>query len=318
MSDELRRPEAELQLGVRLQKLIATAGVASRRAAETLMREGRVTVNGVVIATPGSRAHPDTDDIRVDGRRVSLGGTRRYVLLNKPRGVVTTRDDPQRRRTVMDLLSGVRESVYPVGRLDYDSDGLLLLTNDGDLAARLTHPRYGLERVYEARVRGVPDATALKRLARGVVLDGRRTGPAAASLVRVGRGLRGNQAVVRITITEGRKRQIRHMCEAIGHPVMRLRRVRIGPIQDKALRPGQFRDLTAGELTALRHAVASEASPVDRRASASPKATARQKANRRRPAAAAKAPASATASAGSRPKPRTRPANGGGKRRGRS
>ena len=183
MSDESRRFEAELPLGVRLQKLIATAGVASRRAAETLMREGRVTVNGTVVATPGSRANPETDDIRVDGRRVSLGGTRRYLLLNKPRGVVTTRDDPQRRRTVMDLLSGVRESVYPVGRLDYDSDGLLLLTNDGDLAARLTHPRHGLERVYEARVRGVPDATALKRLARGVMLDGRRTAPATASLV---------------------------------------------------------------------------------------------------------------------------------------
>ena len=250
--------------GVRLQKLIATAGVASRRAAETLMREGRVTVNGAVVATPGSRANPETDDIRVDGRRLSLGGPRRYLLLNKPRGVVTTRDDPQRRRTVMDLLSGVRESVYPVGRLDYDSEGLLLLTNDGDLAARLTHPRHGLERVYEARVRGVPDAAALKRLARGVMLDGWRTAPATASLVRAGRGLRGDQAVVQIIITEGRKRQVRHMCEAIGHPVMRLRRVRIGPIQDKALRPGGFRDLTPGEVIALRHAVASEAPPAVR------------------------------------------------------
>ena len=282
--------------GVRLQKLIATAGVASRRAAETLMREGRVTVNGTVVATLGARANPETDDIRVDGRRVSLGGTRRYLLLNKPRGVVTTRDDPQRRRTVMDLLSGVRESVYPVGRLDYDSDGLLLLTNDGDLAARLTHPRHGLERVYEAWVRGVPDATALKRLARGVMLDGRRTAPATVSLVRAGRGLHGNRAVVRIIITEGRKRQVRHMCEAIGHPVMRLRRVRIGPIQDKALRPGQLRDLTPGEVTALRHAVASEAPPADRSAP-----------NARSPSASAKA------TAGSRRRSRTRPANGGGK-----
>ena len=246
--------------GVRLQKLIAVAGVASRRAAETLMREGRVTVNGTVVSTLGARANPETDDIRVDGRRVSQGGKRRYLLLNKPRGVVTTRDDPQRRRTVMDLLSGVQESVYPVGRLDYDSEGLLLLTNDGDLAARLTHPRHGLERVYDARVRGVPDGMALKRLARGIVLDGRRTAPATASLVRAGRGLRGDQALVRITITEGRKRQVRQMCEAIGHPVMRLRRVRIGPIQDTALKPGQFRDLTAGEVTALRRAVADEAS----------------------------------------------------------
>ena len=286
MSDESRRFEAELPLGVRLQKLIATAGVASRRAAETLMREGRVTVNGTVVATPGSRANPETDDIRVDGRRVSLGGTRRYLLLNKPRGVVTTRDDPQRRRTVMDLLSGVRESVYPVGRLDYDSDGLLLLTNDGDLAARLTHPRHGLERVYEARVRGVPDATALKRLARGVMLDGRRTAPATASLVRAGRGLHGNQAVVRIIITEGRKRQVRHMCEAIGHPVMRLRRVRIGPIQDKALRPGQFRDLTPGEVTALRHAVGGLRESTTQRA---PKAQS-PKPKAKRPAARAQRP----------------------------
>ena len=245
--------------GVRLQKVIAAAGVASRRAAETLMREGRVTVNGAVVSVLGSRVDPETDDIRVDGRRVGPPGKRRYLLLNKPRGVVTTRDDPQRRRTVMDLLSGVRESVYPVGRLDYDSDGLLLLTNDGDLAARLTHPRHGLERVYEARVRGVPDAMALTRLARGVMLDGRRTAPATVSLVRAGRGLRGNQAVVRIIITEGRQRQARHMCQAIGHPVVRLRRVRIGPIRDTTLRLGQFRDLTPGEVTALRRAVSSEA-----------------------------------------------------------
>jgi len=243
--------------GVRLQKVIAAAGVASRRAAETFMREGRVTVNGAVVSTLGARADPEVDDIRVDGRRVGRVGRRKYLLLNKPRGVVTTRDDPQGRRTVMDLLSGVRESVYPVGRLDYDSEGLLILTNDGDLAARLTHPRHGLERVYEARVRGVPDASSLKRLARGMTLEGRRTAPATANLVRTGRGQRGDQAVVRITITEGRKRQVRRMCEAIGHLVVRLRRVRIGPIQDKALRLGQFRDLSPGEVTALRRAVAS-------------------------------------------------------------
>ena len=291
--------------GVRLQKLIAVAGVASRRAAEALMREGRVTVNGVVIATPGARANPEIDDIRVDGRRVGQGGKRRYLLLHKPRGVITTRDDPERRRTVMDLVQGVRESVYPVGRLDYDSEGLLLLTNDGDLAARLTHPRHGLERVYEARVRGVPDAAALKRLARGVVLDGRRTAPAAATLVRAGRGLHGNQAVVQLIITEGRKRQVRQMCEAIGHPVMRLRRVRIGPIQDKTLRPGQYRDLTPGEVTALRAAVASEAPATGPRSRPRPKGSTPDEGG----------------TAGSRRSSRTRPANEGGKpgpqRRGR-
>jgi 23S rRNA pseudouridine2605 synthase len=241
--------------GVRLQKVIASAGVASRRAAEGLMRDGRVTVNGAVVSTPGARANPEADDIRVDGRRVARVVQLRYLVLNKPRSVVTTRDDPQRRRTVMDLLTGVRESVYPVGRLDYDSEGLLLLTNDGDLAARLTHPRHGLERVYEARVRGVPDAGALKRLARGVVLDGRLTAPATTRLVQAGRGQQGDQAVVRIGITEGRKRQVRYMCEAIGHPVVRLRRVSIGPIEDKKLKPGMYRDLTPAEVAALRRAV---------------------------------------------------------------
>ena len=242
--------------GVRLQKIISAAGVASRRAAEALIREGRVTVDGVVVSRLGTRADPQVDDIRVDGRRVGAVRRRRYLLLNKPRGVVTTRDDPQRRPTVMDYLAGVRESVYPVGRLDYDSEGLLLLTNDGDLAARLTHPRHGIERVYEARVRGVPDAGALKRIARGVLLDGRRTAPAVAVLVSAGRGQRGDQALVRITITEGRTRQVRQMCEAVGHPVVRLRRVRIGPIQDQALQPGRFRDLAPREVAVLRRAVA--------------------------------------------------------------
>jgi pseudouridine synthase len=247
--------------GVRLQKLIAAAGIASRRAAESLMREGRVTVNGAVVSTPGAKADPAADDIRVDGRRVGAGGRRRYLLLNKPRGVVTTRDDPERRRTVMHLLSGVRDAVYPVGRLDYDSEGLLLLTNDGELAARLTHPRHRVERVYEARVRGVPDASALRRLAAGVEVSGRRTLPATASLVSAGRGRAGDQSLIRIGVTEGRKRQIRHMCESVGHPVVRLRRVAIGPLRDRTLRPGQFRDLTPAELAALRRAVGGEPPP---------------------------------------------------------
>ena len=241
--------------GVRLQKVLAVAGIASRRASETLMREGRVTVNGTVVSRLGTRADPEVDDIRVDGRRVGAVRRQRYLLLNKPRGVVTTRDDPQHRRTVMDHLSGVRESVYPVGRLDYDSEGLLLLTNDGDLAAHLTHPRHGIERVYEARVRGVPDGRALKRLASGVLLDRRRTAPARARLLRAGRGQRGDQAVLQLVITEGRKRQVRHMCEAVGHPVVRLRRVRIGPIEDPGLKPGRYRDLTSVEVAALRRAV---------------------------------------------------------------
>src|SRR5215475_10124017 len=145
------------------------------------MLEGRVTVNGATVRELGTKADP-ADDIRVDGRRIKIAARRRYVLLNKPRGYVTTRSDPQRRPTVVDLLGGVREYVYPVGRLDFDSEGLLLLTNDGDLAARLTHPRHGVPRVYEARVLGVPDAHDIDRLSRGVTIDGRPTGPADVSL----------------------------------------------------------------------------------------------------------------------------------------
>ncbi|MBI2833065.1 MAG: rRNA pseudouridine synthase [Acidobacteria bacterium] len=237
---------------LRLQKILSAAGVASRRGAEELIRQGRVSVNGVTVGELGTRADPDRDDIRVDGRRITTGSRRRYVLLNKPRGYVTTRRDPQGRPTVMDLLQGVREYLYPVGRLDSDSEGLLLLTNDGDLAARLTHPRHEVERTYHAIVRGVPDRRALDRLARGIVLDGRRTAPALVRLLEKF-GHRANAgAVLSITIREGRHRQVRRMCEAVGHPVRRLRRVRIGPIQDEYLQPGQWRDLKPGEIARLK------------------------------------------------------------------
>src|SRR5438477_8959708 len=159
----------------RLQKILSQAGIASRRASEQLMRDGRVTVNGDTIRELGSKADASRDDIRVDGRRIKVAAHHRYLLLNKPRGYMTTRSDPEQRPTVLDLLPGVTEYVYPVGRLDFDSEGLLLLTNDGDLAARLTHPRHGVARVYEARVLGVPDAHDLDRLARGVTIDGRPT-----------------------------------------------------------------------------------------------------------------------------------------------
>src|SRR3989442_11859594 len=161
----------------RLQKIISQAGIASRRASEQLMLDGRVSVNGVTVRELGTKADAARDDIRVDGRRVKLPERHRYLLLNKPKGYVTTRSDPQRRPTVIDLLHGVKDYVYPVGRLDYDSEGLLLLTNDGDLAARLTHPRHGVPRVYEARVLGVPDAHDLDRLGRGIVIGGGATKP---------------------------------------------------------------------------------------------------------------------------------------------
>src|SRR5437016_1777326 len=222
----------------RLQKLLSQAGVASRRASEQLMLEGRVTVNGTTVRELGTKADPG-DDIRVDGRRIKIASHRRYLLLNKPRGYMTTRSDPQRRPTVVDLLGGVREYVYPVGRLDFDSEGLLLLTNDGDLAARLTHPRHGVARVYEARVLGEPDEHDISRLAKGVSIEGRRTGP--AEVIALG------PSHLRITVREGRNRQVRKMCDPIGQPVQELRRVAVGPIRDPKLKVGYWRDLTPQE-----------------------------------------------------------------------
>jgi pseudouridine synthase len=263
---------------IRLQKILSQAGIASRRAAEKLIEEGRVSVNGHTIREMGVKADPAADDIRVDGRRLRAPERHRYILLNKPAGVITTRSDPQRRQTVVDLLNGVREYVYPVGRLDYDSEGLLILTNDGDLAARLTHPRHEVERTYEAYVSGTPDHGAIEQLRRGIPLDGRRTMPAEVKVLsrggaprkgapsEQGKGVpyeRGKGApndkrvngVMLITIREGRNRQVRRMCEAIGHPVRKLRRVRIGPITDRRLRPGEWRDLNLQEVRLLKSLV---------------------------------------------------------------
>jgi 23S rRNA pseudouridine2605 synthase len=235
---------------IRLQKILSQAGVASRRAAEVLIAEGRVTLNGEVVREMGTKANPASDDIRVDGRRIRSAERLRYILLYKPAGYVTTRSDPQRRRTVLDLLPGVKEYVYPVGRLDYDTEGLLLLTNDGDLAARLTHPRHGVERTYEARVAGMPDEAALEQLRRGISLDGRRTLPAAVSLLNKRRG--AGDGVLAITIREGRNRQVRRMLDAVGHPVRRLTRVGIGPLSDRGLKPGTWRELRQEEVEKLK------------------------------------------------------------------
>jgi pseudouridine synthase len=233
----------------RLQKILSQAGVSSRRAAERLIAEGRVMVNGTTVREMGTKADPAVDDVRVDARRIKTAVRPRYILVNKPRGYVTTRSDPERRPTVIDLLRGVREYVYPVGRLDYDTEGLLLLTNDGDLTARLTHPRHGVERTYEARVAGEPDAAAIERLRTGIPLDGRRTSPADVTALPA---RKSNEAVLRITIREGRNRQVRRMCEAVGHPVRALRRTRIGPITDRRLKPGMWRELTPQEIKALQ------------------------------------------------------------------
>jgi 23S rRNA pseudouridine2605 synthase len=243
----------------RLQKILSQAGIASRRASEQLMLDGRVTVNGATVRELGTKADPSADDIRVDGRRIRVAEQHRYLLLNKPRGYVTTRSDPQRRPTVLDLLGGVREYVYPVGRLDFDSEGLLLLTNDGELAAHLTHPSHEVARVYEVRVAGIPDAHDLKRLSRGVTIDGRRTEPAQLQVVP---DRTADRAIVRITIHEGRNRQVRRMFDAIGHPVDELRRVAIGPIRDKQLKSGAWRDLSAAEVAALKRAAQTPRPPA--------------------------------------------------------
>ncbi|MFO7280424.1 MAG: pseudouridine synthase [Thermoanaerobacterales bacterium] len=240
--------------GERLQKILARAGIGSRRACEELIAAGRVRVNGEV-AVLGDRADPDADVIEVDGVRI---GTRQglvYYLLNKPRGVVSTASDPQGRPTVVDLVPR-RPRVYPVGRLDADTEGLLLLTNDGDLAHRLTHPSYGVEKEYLAEVAGTPSRGALRRLREGVELDDGPTAPATVSLV--------GDHLLRIAVHEGRNRQVRRMCEAVGHPVRRLVRVRIGPLADRRLPPGRWRHLTQQEVRALERAAAARPGPARR------------------------------------------------------
>jgi 23S rRNA pseudouridine2605 synthase len=238
---------------IRLNKVLSAFGVASRRAADTLITQGRVEVNGRVITALGTKIDPDVDEIRVDGRRLKTLPAKRYVLLYKPRGIVSTRTDPQRRPTVTDLIArgGIGGYFYPVGRLDFDSEGLIILTNDGTFAERVTHPRYELERTYEAQIEGVPDERDLDRLRHGVPIDGRRTLPARAKLLRVVQGRAGTQSVIELVLREGRNRQVRRMCDAIAHPIVTLRRTRIGTITAKGLRPGAWRDLTPAELREL-------------------------------------------------------------------
>jgi len=229
----------------RLQKVLARAGLGSRRACEDLIREGRVTVNGRV-ATLGDRVDPRADRVEVDGGRVPLDPELRYLALHKPRGVVTTARDPQGRPDVSRYYpEGVR--VFPVGRLDRDTEGLLLLTNDGELANRLLHPRYGVEREYLAEVEGRPTERALTALRRGVELE---DGPARATSVRRVEGS-GERGAVRVVMTEGRKREVRRLLAAVGLRVRRLVRVRVGPIRLGRLRPGEVRELEPAEVREL-------------------------------------------------------------------
>ncbi len=235
--------------------MLARAGFGSRRANEVLIEAGRVTVNGEV-AMLGRRVDPSTDRVEVDGVPVVVRDDVVYYLLNKPRKVVTTAHDPQGRSTVLDLVPS-EPRVFPVGRLDYDTEGLLILTNDGDLANRLTHPSGGVDKEYLVEVDGVPSRRALRRLREGVELDDGVTAPAAARLAES----RGAVAAVELVIHEGRNRQVRRMLDAVGHPVRRLVRTRIGPVADRGLAPGTWRELTRAEVRALYEASGSATAP---------------------------------------------------------
>ena len=250
-------PFADASRGPRLQKVLAEAGVASRRACEELVESGAVSVNGHVVRSLPAWVDPQRDHLRVNGKPVLRRHGSVYVMLFKPRGVVCTNDDPQGRRRAVDLVRHPsRARLYPVGRLDLESSGLLLLTNDGALAHQLTHPRHGVAKVYEVTVAGSLDEDAVKALERGLFLTDRRAGGAARARACRLRLLKRDRdrTRLRLELREGRNRQIRRMMARVGHRVKKLRRVQLGPLKLKGLRPGQWRDLTAKELAALRKA----------------------------------------------------------------
>jgi len=232
----------------RLQKILSKAGLASRRHAEELITEGRVKVNGAVVTSLGFKADPQRDHISLDGKPIGKLDSKVYLLLNKPRGCVTTLEDPLGRSTVRDFIRGEKRMVKPVGRLDFDAEGLLILTNDGDLQQRLTHPRYGIPRTYLVKLRGVPDPAAIRKLSDGIRLEDGVTLPAKARLVEK---LKRN-SWMRLTVHEGRNKLIKRMCTAISHPVIRLKRVRYGPLTLGNLKPGNYRYLTPKEIKELK------------------------------------------------------------------
>lgn len=282
----------------RLQKIIAHAGFASRREAEVMMREGRVTVNGRVVTELGTRANAASDHIKVDGKLITRAEPHRYIILYKPKEVMTTVEDPQGRKTVIDLIRGVRERIYPVGRLDFHSEGLVLLTNDGDLAYKVSHPTNGSVKTYHVKVRGVPEERLVDKLQRGITIDGKRTLPCEIGRMKTtGRNDDEGNSWFEVKLKEGRTQQIRKMFQAVGHPVSKLKRVAIGPIADPQLTPGHWRELTKYEVKMLatlkdlppKKPRRVRATPV-RKKSTSPKKT-QPKTPAKRRATAAKAPA---------------------------
>lgn len=234
---------------VRLQKYLADAGIASRRKSEELILAGKVEVNGNVVTELGTKVDTDKDIVFFNGKEIKISDKMVYIMLNKPEGFVTTVKDQFDRPTVMDLVKDIEERIFPVGRLDYDTSGLLLLTNDGDLTYKLTHPKHNLEKIYEAKLFGAPDENSINQFRWGVMLDGKRTAPAKLEII----DNLGKYCNVRITITEGRNRQVRRMCEAIKHPVASLKRVGTGRLSLGDLTSGKYRYLTENEIKYLKN-----------------------------------------------------------------
>jgi len=233
---------------IRLQKVIADSGLASRRKAEELIAQGRVTINGQVVSELGTKVDPVKDHVKVDGRHLKPAPPQTFIMLNKPKNVVSTMSDPGGRGTIADLLHGVHVRVFPVGRLDFDSEGLVLLTNDGDLAQLLLHPRHHVPKTYLIKVKGMLDGEDIGVLEKGVMLDDGRAGSAIVKKV----GKATENSWLEITIYEGRKHQVKRMLDAVGHPVLKLKRVRFGPIALGDLPTGQYRYLTDREANAVR------------------------------------------------------------------
>ncbi|MGE4282910.1 MAG: pseudouridine synthase, partial [Clostridia bacterium] len=230
---------------IRLQKYIALSGIASRRKAEELILEGRVKVNDEIVNILGEKVNPETDIVQVDGKAIHIEKSKVYVLLNKPFGYVTTASDQFDRPTVLDLVKNdFNERIYPVGRLDYDTEGLLLLTNDGDLTYKITHPKYNIKKVYIAAVNGVPNGMKLNEFRKGLQIEDYITSPAEIEIIKKTRA--GSE--LRIIIHEGRNRQVRKMCEKIGHTVIKLKRVALGDLVLGELSAGQWRHLTKEEI----------------------------------------------------------------------
>jgi pseudouridine synthase len=238
-----------MHLKLRLEKFLSEAGVASRRHAKQIISEGRVTVNGQKTFIPGTHIAPDTDVIKLDGKSVSLVKKKVYIALNKPAGYLSTAIDDRDRPTVLHLLRDLPVRVYPVGRLDFDTEGLLLLTNDGEFAHKIIHPSYQIDKVYIAWVLGHPDEAALEKLRCGVRIEDGITVPAKVIITEQ----TDNQTCLKITIHEGKKRQIKKMCIAVGHEVQYLKRIQVGPIKLSNLRVGKYRHLSSKEVEALKN-----------------------------------------------------------------